>query len=74
MRQPLTGEVRTWLEFKGYGFISPDDGGRDVFVHSSALDRAVQLTAGARVEYELEECSPGRSPRAHRCRLVGRGA
>jgi cold shock protein len=49
------GTVKWFNATKGYGFITPDDGGSDVFVHISAVERAgyMSLADGARVRYEL---------------------
>ena len=51
-----TGIVKWYNEQKGYGFIQPDDGGKDVFVHATALERAGLrgLIEGQKVSYELE--------------------
>lgn len=51
-----TGTVKWFNGTKGYGFITPDDGGKDVFVHISAVERAglTTLREGARVDYELQ--------------------
>ena len=48
------GIVKWFNPAKGYGFIRPDDGGNDVFVHISAVERAgyASLPEGARVSYE----------------------
>ena len=50
-----TGTVKWFNATKGYGFIAPDDGGKDVFVHISAVERAglSTLNEGQVVEYEL---------------------
>ncbi|MGK6314642.1 cold-shock protein [Neorhizobium sp. DT-125] len=48
-----TGTVKFFNEDKGFGFITPDNGGADVFVHMSALQRASSLRDGQKVSYEL---------------------
>ena len=50
-----TGTLKWFNETKGYGFIQPDDGGKDVFVHISAVERAglSSLNEGAKVSYEV---------------------
>ncbi|MCJ2023805.1 MULTISPECIES: cold-shock protein [unclassified Methylobacterium] len=51
-----TGTVKWFNATKGFGFIQPEDGGQDVFVHISAVERAGlgTLNEGQRVSYELE--------------------
>ena len=50
-----TGTVKWFNSTKGYGFIQPQGGGKDVFVHISAVERAglSSLNEGATVEYEI---------------------
>jgi CspA family cold shock protein len=50
-----SGTVKWFNGQKGYGFIQPDDGGRDVFVHISAVEKAgfTSLNEGAKVTYEI---------------------
>jgi len=52
-----TGTVKWFNETKGFGFIQPDDGGKDVFVHISAVERAGlrSLNEGQKVSYEMED-------------------
>ena len=56
-----TGVVKWFSDEKGFGFITPDDGSKDAFVHFSAIagDGFRTLAEGARVEYELGESPKG---------------
>ena len=55
-RDMATGTVKWFNSTKGFGFIQPDDGGADVFVHISAVERAGlrSLNEGDKVSFELE--------------------
>jgi CspA family cold shock protein len=57
-----TGTVKWFNTTKGYGFIQPDDGKRDVFVHISAVERSglTGLADGQKVSYDLERDRQGR--------------
>jgi CspA family cold shock protein len=58
----ITGTVKFFNADKGYGFIAPEGGGNDAFVHISAVERAgmTTLTENQRVTYELEEDRRGK--------------
>lgn len=58
-----TGTVKWFNPTKGYGFIAPDDGGKDVFVHISAVEHAglTGLADNTKVSYELREGRDGRA-------------
>jgi len=54
-----TGTVKFYNDQKGFGFIQPDDGGKDVFVHATALERAGMrgLAQGQKVTFDTQEDS-----------------
>ena len=59
----VTGTVKFFNSTKGFGFIQPDDGGKDAFVHISAVERAglSGLAEGQKVSYDLENGRDGRT-------------
>lgn len=64
MRQ--TGTVKFFNVQKGFGFITPDEGGKDVFVHVTAVERSGvgSLTEGMRISFETEPDKRGKGPKA----------
>ena len=56
-----TGTVKWFSDEKGYGFITPDDSGKDLFVHHSAIqaDGYRSLSEGSKVSYEAQEGQKG---------------
>ena len=64
MRQ--TGTVKFFNQSKGFGFITPDDGGKDVFVHITAVQRSgmESLSDGQPISFETEADKRGRGPQA----------
>ncbi len=61
-----TGTVKFFNASKGFGFISPEDGGKDVFVHVSAVEASgcPPLTDGMKVTFETEDDPRGKGPKA----------
>ena len=57
------GTVKFFNADRGYGFIAPEDGTKDAFVHISAIERAGigSLSEGQKVEYELQQGQNGKS-------------
>ena len=62
----VTGTVKFFNTAKGYGFVQPDDGGKDVFVHATALEQAGirSLNEGDTVSFVLEDDRRGRGKQA----------
>ena len=58
-----TGTVKWFSDDKGYGFITPDDGGKDLFVHHSSIagNGFKSLAEGAKVSYETQQGPKGPS-------------
>ena len=60
------GTVKFFNSVKGFGFITPSDGGKDIFVHVSAVEAAgiSNLVEGQKVNFETEEDKRGKGPKA----------
>jgi len=58
-----SGTVKWFNDSKGYGFIAPEDGSKDVFVHISAVERAglTGLNEGQKVSFDLERGQQGKT-------------
>jgi len=65
-----TGQVKFFNTTKGFGFIAPEGGGKDVFVHISAVERSglTTLSEGQRVSFDIE--ADKRGPKAVNLRLA----
>ena len=68
----MNGTVKFFNAAKGFGFIEPDDGGKDVFVHATALEAAgiPALKEGDRVSFELEDDRRGRGKQAGKLKQI----
>ena len=68
MRQ--NGTVKFFNQAKGYGFVSPDDGGKDVFVHVTAVQRSgiPELNEGTKISFEVQ--ADKRGPQAVELQLI----
>lgn len=67
-----TGTVKFFNSSKGFGFITPQGGSKDVFVHVSALEKAgiSHLTDGQQVSFEIEPDRMGKGPKAVKLELM----
>ena len=68
----ITGTVKFFNTTKGYGFVSPDDGSKDVFVHVTALESAGihGLNEGDKITFVLEDDSRGRGKQCAQIELA----
>lgn len=68
----VNGVVKFFNDAKGFGFIAPEDGAKDVFVHASALERAGirLLKEGDKVSFVLEDDRKGRGKQAAQLELL----
>jgi CspA family cold shock protein len=68
-----TGVVKFFNGERGYGFIKPDDGGRDVFVHITAVEQAgmKSLAEGQRISFDVEPDKKGKGPKAVNLVITG---
>lgn len=64
-----TGSIVRWNANKGYGFIRPDDGGADLFVHRSDVEGGIDLQGGERVRFQ--EVQGAKGPQARNVRRIG---
>lgn len=71
-RERHKGTVKFFNANKGYGFIKPDNGGKDVFVHVTSVQRAglLYLEDGMHMSYEVEPDANGRGPQAVELQLL----
>ena len=69
----MSGVVKFFNGERGYGFIKPDDGGRDVFVHITAVEQAgmKSLNEGQRIQFEVEPDKKGKGPKAVNLVITG---
>ncbi|WP_304504344.1 cold-shock protein, partial [Afifella sp. IM 167] len=66
------GTLKFFNADRGFGFISPEDGSKDVFVHISAIERSglPQLAEGTRISFETQQDRRGRGPQAVNLQLL----
>ena len=68
----MLGTVSFFNAAKGYGFITPDDGEKDIFVHISAVEQSgmTTLDEGKKVSFEVEPDRKGKGPKAIELKVV----
>ena len=64
----MKGTVKRWLDQKGYGFIKPEEGEDEIFIHYSEVKNSYDLKEGQEVEFEVETTDKG--PRAVNLNVV----
>lgn len=68
----MQGTVKFFNAAKGYGFITPEDGEKDIFVHISAVEQAglTTLNEGQAISFEMEPDRKGKGPKAVQLKLL----
>ena len=66
------GTVKFFNHSRGFGFVQPDDGGKDVFLHASALERSgiPAVNEGDKVSFEIEDDTRGRGKQATNVQIL----
>lgn len=66
------GTVKFFNQAKGYGFVSPENSGKDVFVHVTAVQRSgiPELSEGMKISFEVQPDKRGRGPQAVNLQLI----
>ncbi|MEM7289636.1 MAG: cold-shock protein [Pseudomonadota bacterium] len=69
----MQGTVKFFNAAKGYGFITPDEGEKDIFVHISAVEQSglASLEEGQKITFEVEPDRKGKGPKAIELKVVG---
>jgi CspA family cold shock protein len=65
------GSVKKFIDGKGYGFIQPDDGSNDIFVHINNVENADYLQQGRRVSFEVVPDRRSGRPQARNVHIIG---
>lgn len=70
--QSSTGKIKFFNPDRGFGFIAPDTGGKDIFVHVTALERGgiTDVQEGTRLAFDIEDDRRGRGKQAANLRLL----
>ena len=65
----MKGTITRWLDIRGYGFIKPEEGGEDVFLHHSEVEDVYLIKEGKEVEFQIQDTYRG--PKAINAKILG---